>query len=158
MMGYDYISYKYSVWVKYCISIKTIKSNLRCKTNYLACFHVLTLLWPWPLVTFFVCLLESSMYDDHILNKIYFSIYLCLIDIRHVQRLVRTNKWRPSWMLSWLPWIPPGCQMSTLTKNKLETSPRHYPTKKRSGQKMHTNNSRDCTVCCKSNQVGYFPV
>ena len=26
-------------------------------------------------------------------------------------------------MLSWLPWIPPGCQMSTLTKNKLETSP-----------------------------------
>ena len=32
-------------------------------------------------------------------------------------------KWRPSWMLSWLPWIPPGCQMSTLTKNKLETSP-----------------------------------
>ena len=33
------------------------------------------------------------------------------------------KKWQPSWMLSWLPWKPPGCQISTLAKNKLQTSP-----------------------------------
>ena len=32
-------------------------------------------------------------------------------------------KWRPSWMMSWLPWKPPGCQISTLVKAKLQTSP-----------------------------------
>ena len=26
-------------------------------------------------------------------------------------------------MLSWLPWKPPGCQISTFAKNKFQTSP-----------------------------------
>ena len=31
-------------------------------------------------------------------------------------------EWRPSWMLPWLSWKPPGCQIFTLAKNKLQTS------------------------------------
>jgi len=33
-MGYAYISYKYSVWVEYCIGIKPIKTNLRRNTDF----------------------------------------------------------------------------------------------------------------------------
>ena len=40
MMVYGDISYKYSVWVEYYNSIKTIKNNLRCKTDVLSFFHV----------------------------------------------------------------------------------------------------------------------
>ena len=32
-------------------------------------------------------------------------------------------KWRPSWMLSWLPVKPPGFQMSILVKIRHQTSP-----------------------------------
>jgi len=35
---------------------------------------------------------------------------------------ILTKKWWPSWMLSWFPWKPPGYLMSTIAKNKLQTS------------------------------------
>jgi len=46
-------------------------------------------------------------------------------------------------MLSWLPWKPSGCQMSTLAKNKLQRSPDTIQPGKGSAQKMQTNNSRN---------------
>ena len=39
-MGYDYISYTYSISVEYCISLKTIKTNLRYKTLYIYIFFI----------------------------------------------------------------------------------------------------------------------
>ena len=73
--------------------------------------------------TYFGCLLERSMYGDHIL-KTFISVYVCAYSYKTCRQTSRRQiKWRQSWNLSWLPWKPPVCQMSTLAENKLQTSP-----------------------------------